>query len=215
MITNILRVSLVKRTAAVLCIWCAAFALIAQQRPDALRMYQQGNYDQAISICEQELRTNPKNMDSYVVLCWALVKKGRYSEAEQRALAARKLNQNDHRIIEILAEAKFYLGKNSESLTLFQEFLSYVSDNAARVGNAYYFMGEIYLRQGRYEHADIALTAAVRIEPLLFYWWMRLGYAREMSGNYKTSALAYDKALELNPSAAEARAGRERIQSKL
>ena len=89
MITNILRVSLVKRTAAVLCIWCAAFALIAQQRPDALRMYQQGNYDQAISICEQELRTNPKNMDSYVVLCWALVKKGRYSEAEQRALAAR------------------------------------------------------------------------------------------------------------------------------
>lgn len=199
----------------VLCVLLVPAHVAAQQRPDALRMYREGNYDEAIRICEQELRANPQNMDSYVVLCWALVKNGRYAEAEQRALTARRINANDHRVIEILAEAQFYLGKNDESLALFQEFLSYVSDNAARVGNAYYFMGEIYLRQGRYQHADIALTAAVRVEPLLFYWWMRLGFAREMTGSYKTAAAAYDRALALNPSAAEARAGRERIQSHL
>ena len=45
-----------------------------QQKVDALQLYYNGQYAQAISICQQELVANPNNLDSYVVMCWALVK---------------------------------------------------------------------------------------------------------------------------------------------
>ncbi|AEE17166.1 tetratricopeptide repeat protein [Treponema brennaborense] len=187
----------------------------AQQKADALQLYTSGKYAEAIQVCESELAENPNNLDSYTVLCWSLVKNRQYAEAEQRAGDGLKVNQYDHRLIEVLGEAKFYLGKNNEALSLFEEYISYVPANGSRIGTAYYFMGEIYIRQAKYQHADIALTAAVRSEPLLDYWWTRLGYAREMAGNYRASITAYDKALLLNPSQADARRGRDRVQASL
>ncbi|MBR5867215.1 MAG: tetratricopeptide repeat protein, partial [Spirochaetaceae bacterium] len=158
---------------------------VPQQKVDALKLYTEGKYKEAISVCEQELKDNPNNLDSYTVLCWSLVRNKQYVEAEQRASDALKVNAYDHRIIEILAEAKFYLGKNKEALPLFEQYISYVPTSGSRIGAAYYYMGEIYIRQGRYQHADISLTMAVRMEPLLDYWWTRLGYAREMAGSYR------------------------------
>ena len=76
-------------------------------------------------------------------------------------------------------------------------------------------MGEIYIRQARYQHADISLTAAVKKEPLLDSWWVRLGYAREMAKNYYEAANAYDEALRLNPASVEADRGRTRVSSKI
>ncbi|MCM1321548.1 MAG: tetratricopeptide repeat protein [Bacteroides sp.] len=183
----------------------------AQNRPDALKLYRSGNYSQAISVCEQELREKPENLDSYVVLCWSLVKNRQYAEAELQAEKARNISRYDHRIIEILAEAKYFLGKNDTALALFQEYVSLVSINGSRIGDSYYYMGEIFIKLKRYEHADIAFSQAVRIEPLNTAWWIRLGYAREMVKNYRTAASAYQKALELNPLHEEARRGNERV----
>ena len=110
-----------------------------QQKVDALQLYYNGQYAQAISICQQELVANPNNLDSYVVMCWALVKNRQYAEAEQWANAGLRVNAYDHRLIEILGEAKFYLGKNREALDLFEQYISYVPNMSGRVGNAYYF----------------------------------------------------------------------------
>ena len=193
--------------------------LAAQQKEDALVLYRNGNYARAIQICEQEIVTyanNPSRLtDSYCVLCWSLVRNRQYSEAEQRAADARKINGNDVRLIEIQAEAKFYLGKNSAAMELFQNYIATAPSTAARIGNAYYYMGEIYVRQAKYQHADIAFTASVHTEPTVDYWWTRCGYAREMAGSYQTAIDAYSKALELNPSQGDAARGRERCQSRL
>ena len=192
------------------------FGLFAQQQKlDALKLYTEGKYVEAIAVCEQELMENPNNLDSYTVLCWSLVRNRQYSEAEQRANEGLKVNAYDHRLVEILAEAKFYLGKNREALALFERYISYVPTSGTRIGSAYYFMGEIYIRQGRYQHADISLTMAVRMEPLLDYWWTRLGYAREMAGSYRSAVAAYDKALSLNATQGDASRGRERARSHL
>lgn len=184
-------------------------------RPDALRLYNDGKYPEAIAICELEVQEKPNNLDSYCVLCWSLVKNKQYAEAEQWALKARTVSQYDHRIIEILGEAKFYLGKNAEALSLFQEYISYVPTNGARIGIAYELMGEIYIKQARYQHADIALTTAVRSEPLIASWWSRLGYAREMTENYQSSLEAYEKSLSLNANNYDAARGKERVSQKL
>ncbi len=190
-------------------------ACAVSQKADALVLYRTGNYPEAIKICEEEITANPENIDSYCVLCWSLVRNRQYAEAEQRSTEARKVNSSDVRLIEIQAEAKFYLGKNTAALELFQLYLANVPVNGSRIGNAYYYMGEIYIRQAKFQHADISFTAAVRTEPQVDYWWTRCGYAREMAGSYSSAMEAYSKALDLNPSQADAARGKERVAARL
>ncbi len=180
-------------------------------RPDALVLYNTGRYAEAIAACEQEIAENPGNVESYVVMCWSLVKNGQNSEAENWATRARELSPYDHRVVEILGESKYFLGKNEEALDLFEEYVSLVGENGGRIGDVYYFMGEIYIRLEKYNHADISFSKAVRNEPLYDHWWTRLGYAREMAQNYTLSLSAYEQALVLNSTQADARRGYNRI----
>ena len=200
-----------------------SFNIFSQgSKRDALVLYHNGNYLDAIQICEQEITDNPNRIDSYVVLCWSLVANKQYAEAEQRADAGLKVSPYDLRLIEIFGEAKYYLGKNlgaleqnADALEMFRTYIASAPSNAARIGNAYYYMGEIYIRQAKYQHADISLTMAVKKEPLRDRWWARVGFAREMAGNYAESLQAYDEALKLNPNSYDASRGRERVSAKL
>ena len=185
------------------------------QKRDALVLYQNGDYGAAIQICETEIARNPTRIESYVVLCWSLVRNRQYAEAEQRAADGLAVSPYDLRLIEILGEAKYYLGKNNGALEQFQRYVAAAPESGSRVGAAYYFMGEIYIRQARYQHADISLSAAVKKEPLLDRWWTRLGYAREMAGNYYEAAEAYDEALMLNAASSDAQSGKARVASRL
>ena len=185
------------------------------QRRDALVLYQNGDYAAAIQICETEIARDRTRIESYVVLCWSLVRNRQYAEAEQRATDGLKVSPYDLRLIEILGEAKYYLGKNNGALEQFQRYVANAPESGSRVGAAYYFMGEIYIRQARYQHADISLSAAVKKEPLLDRWWTRLGYAREMAGNYYEAAEAYDEALLLNAASSDAQSGKARVASRL
>ena len=198
-------------------LFCISSAsLFAQtQQKDALVLYHNGKYVESVQVCEDELKENPNRIESYVVMCWSLVKNKQYAEAEQRATEGLKISAFDLRLIEILGEARYYLGKNAGAMEQFQKYVASAQDNGSRVGSAYYFMGEIYIRQGRYQHADISLSSAVKKEPLIDNWWIRLGYAREMAGNYLESLEAYDEALRLNPSSVDASRGRERVKDKV
>lgn len=201
-----------------LILFSAVFALgfsVFAQKPDALVLYRNGNYAEAVKICEQEIKINPGNVDSYCVLCWSLVRNRQYAEAEQRAIAARQLAPGDVRLMEVLAEAKYYQGKNSDAMNMFQQYIASAPSNAARIGNAYYYMGEIYIRQAKYQHADMSMTTAVYTEPLVALWWTRCGYAREMAGNYATALDAYNKALELDANQGDAARGKERAAARL
>lgn len=192
-----------------------SFSVFAQEKKDALKMYKSGDYIQAVNVCQEEIAENPNNIDSYVVMLWALIANKQYSEAEMWATKARVISPYNQYITESLAEAKFYLGKNDEALTLFQDYISLVQFTSSRIGEVYYFMGEIYIRKGNFYHADIAFSQAVRNEPLKDFWWTRLGYAQEMSKMYKLSLVSYENALKLNPQNAEAKNGRKRVMPKI
>ena len=185
------------------------------QQKDALVLYHNGKYKESVQVCEEELKENPNRIDSYVVMCWSLVKNKQYAEAEQRATEGLQVSAYDLRLIEILGEARYYLGKNNGAMEQFQKYVANANDSSSRLGTAYYFMGEIYIRQARYQHADIALSSAVKKEPLYENWWIRLGYAREMAGNYLEALEAYDEALRLNPSSVDASRGRDRVKEKI
>ncbi len=184
-------------------------------KKDALKLYSSGKYKESIQVCQEEIQEDSQHIDSYVVMCWSLLANKEYSEAEYWATEALKISKYDQRVIESLAEAKYYLGKNDESLKLFQEYISLVPVNGSHIGDAYYFMGEIYIRKGMYDHADISFSHSVRTDPLYDYWWTRLGYAREMAGYYSSSLAAYEKALQLNSAQPDAIRGINRVKSKL
>ncbi len=205
---------IIKRTLLLIVLSTCFFTVLSAQeqaKPDALVLYNTGRYAEAIAACEVEISENPNNVESYVVMCWSLVKNGQNSEAENWATRARDLSPYDHRVVEILGESKYFLGKNEEALDLFQEYVSLVGENGGRIGDVYYYMGEIYIRLEQYNHADISFSKAVRNEPLYDHWWTRLGYAREMAKNYTLSLEAYEQALVLNSTRDDARRGYNRI----
>lgn len=185
------------------------------QTKDALVLYQHGRYRESIQVCEEELQDNPNRIESYVVMCWSLVENKQYAEAEQRAQTGLKISPYELRLIEILAEAQYYQGKNNAALEQFELYVSNAKENAGRYGKAYYFMGEIYIKLARYQHADIALSTAVKLEPMIDNWWVRLGFAREMAGNYAESIAAYDEALRLNGSNVDATQGKSRVSAQI
>ena len=193
----------------------ASFIFAQTQQKDALVLYHNGKYKESVQVCEEELKENPNRVDSYVVMCWSLVKNKQYAEAEQRATEGLGVSAYDLRLIEVLGEARYYLGKNNGAMEQFQKYVASANDSSSRLGTAYYFMGEIYIRQGRYQHADIALSSAVKKEPLTDNWWIRLGYAREMAGNYLEALEAYDEALRLNSSSVDASRGRDSVKDKI
>lgn len=202
-----------KRLSAILVLSLMVLPLFAQDKPDALVLYRQGKYDEAVTVCREELSVTPRNMNSYSVLCWSLVAAGRYAEARDAALEAQRISRWDGRIIEVLGEAYYYLGDNLKALQQFEEYAS-IAENGDRIGRVYYLMGEIFIRLKEYHHADIALSTAVYHIPNVAAWWSRLGYAREMAEDYEYAVSAYDKALVLKPGFSEAKRGRDRVASR-
>jgi len=156
----------------------------------------------------------PKNMDSYSVLGWSLLKLGRYQEAVDYAKRAIEISRYDSRIVEILGEGYYFLGDNAQAIKYFQEY-TVLAPTGDRIDDVYYYMGEIYIRMGDYNHADISFSTAVYHSPNIAQWWARLGYAREMAKRYKLALQAYDRALQLNPSFVDAVRGRQRVQAAM
>ena len=188
--------------------------LLAQERPDALVMYRNGQYDQAVQTCLSELQQMPKNMDSYSVLGWSLLKLGRYQDAVNYGTKALAVSRYDNRIVEILGEGYYFLGDNVNSLKYLQEYVA-LAPNGDRIDDVYYLMGEIFMRRAEYHRADIALSTAVYYSPNISQWWARLGYARELAKNPRMALDAYDKALTLSPNQVDALRGKERVQASL
>jgi tetratricopeptide (TPR) repeat protein len=201
----------------------------AQTRADALAEYRNGNYEAAAGICKNELALDPNNIESHVVICWSLIALGRYEEAAVYALNGRTLSRYDPRIVEILAEIAYYQGRNQEALERFQEYVN-LAPEGGRIDMVYYFIGEIYIRLGRFRHADIALSTAVHYVPGNAAWWTRLGYARENAAGrpppgrqaraqyaleLQEALRAYEQALALNSLYSDARRGLDRVRQAM
>ncbi|MCF6335269.1 MAG: tetratricopeptide repeat protein [Spirochaetales bacterium] len=195
-------------------VFIVTLSVFGQSKPDALLLYQNGDYKEAVKVCEEELSVRPGNMDSYSVLGWSLLRLGRYQDALDRAKDGLKISRYDARIVEIVGEAYFYLGKNLDALKWFEEYVA-LAPSGGRIDTVYFLMGELFIRMGEYNHADIAFTTAVYHAPNIARWWARLGYAREMAKDYKYSIEAYDEALKLAPSFPDAKRGKERVEAIL
>lgn len=200
-------------TAILLAILCAA-PIPAQAKPDALKLYREGKYDEARAVCLAELSINQSNLESYVVLVWSLLSLERWADAELYASKAYTTIRKDPRIVEALGEAAFYQGKNAEAIAHFRDYVNLLPDGS-RIGTVYYLMGETYLRLVRPGHADIAMRTALQFEPRNAKWWTRLGYVRETAADWSYALEAYDTALGIDPGLVDAIRGKDRVLSRV
>jgi len=197
----------------------AIFALVifspswAQDKQDALRLYVDGKYDEARRACLSEIAASPSDIEPYVVLSWSLIGLKRYADAENYALKGYALRR-DPRLTETLGETAYFLGRNDTAMRNLQNYVSAISEGG-RVGIAYYYMGEIYLRLGRFGHADIAFSTALQYNSASAKWWARAGYAREKFGDAVHALEAYQKALSIDPRSQDASDGADRVTAKL
>jgi predicted Zn-dependent protease len=125
-----------------------------------------------------------------------------------------RISPYDPRVIEIVGEINYYEGRNVEALQYFQEYVTRAPEGQRRE-IVYYFIGEIYIRLGRFRHADIALSTAVHWLPGNAAWWTRLAYARESAGDLQEAIVAYEQALALNAQLTDARRGLTRVRQAL
>ncbi|MDR2494492.1 MAG: tetratricopeptide repeat protein [Spirochaetaceae bacterium] len=162
-------------------------------------------YGEAARICLDEIDQNRASENSYVVLTWALQRQRRYAEVITWGEQGLRHNAGNHRLLEIMGEAYFYLDDYDRSLRCMERYSSAVSQGD-RLPTAYFFIGEIFRLRKKFLHADIAYTTAVRLEPNVPLWWYRLGLVRESLKEYALAAEAYERALRINPAYQDAQA---------
>ena len=202
------------RGAALLMLLGLLKPLGAQDKPDALAMYNDGRFREAAEVCLQELKEMPYNGDSFSVLGWALLKLAEYQEALDYALLGLSRLPSDARITEIAGEASYGLGKIEDALRYFEEYAN-LAPQGGRIERVYALMGECFIQLKEYNHADIALSTALHLNENDATLWARLGYVREMAKDYQWSLEAYSNALRLNPNSTDAQRGRSRVEAVL
>jgi len=167
----------------------------------------------SLAAVEKLLAAEPGKADYLSLQCWNLFRLGRHKDvvaAAQKALRTVK----DYRIIETLAESLYFLERNDEALKYFANYFELAPAKEERMSSAYYYVGECYMRLKKYEHADIAFSTATAMEKGMYYWWYRLGVAKENLGQYKRAYEMYGKALSLAPSFKYAKEGQARVKAK-
>jgi tetratricopeptide (TPR) repeat protein len=192
----------------------AVFSGFAQDKPDALELYRSGRYNEAVTVCLQELAETPKNIDSHVVLSWSYLKLKKYTEALQTGKKALEIAPNDPRLLQVLGEAYVFLGKYEDALKNLEEYVA-LRPTGDRIQIVYWLMGECYISLREYQNADIAISTALYYEQSNSAWWARLGYAREMADDLRAAEEAYSRALKLDPNLTDAVRGKERVDKKL
>lgn len=186
----------------------------AQDRPDALQLYRQGRYEEAAEVTLQELEETPRNMNSYTVLGWSLLALGRYQDALDYGMDALEVSRYDSRIVQIVSEAHYRMGNNLQALDYLEEYVA-IAPTGDLIDQVYFFMGEVFMRLGEYNNADVAFSTAVYHNGDDARWWSRLGYAREQAGDLPFAQQAYEQALALDPGLTEASRGLDRVEASL
>ncbi|MCL2270204.1 MAG: tetratricopeptide repeat protein [Treponema sp.] len=168
-------------------------------------------YNEAVRICLDEISRNAATRTTYTVIAWTMQRQRRYADVISWGERGLRIYPDEHRIVEIMGEAYFYLGNYERSLTYMQRYTNALPQGD-RASIAFFFIGEIYRLTQKYHHADIAYTTALRIEPNIALWWYRLASVREQINDRNPAIEAYQQALRYNPNYREARDGLTRLQ---
>ena len=188
------------------------YPLYAQQTLSAMGNYNTGRnletqnrmneanvyYNEAIRMGTAEINGGAVNADAYVAITYSLRRQLRYREVITWGERGLLVYPNEHRLVQIMGEAYFYLNDHNTSLTFMQRYVNAVPQGG-RASVAYFFMGEIYRFRSHFQHAEVAYSMAVRLYAGSALWWYRLASVREAEEIFPEAVSAYETAVRLDP----------------
>ncbi len=122
----------------------------------AILNWKKGNVDEAIKLVE-DIQEDYKNSIMYEILGYLYIAKGDYEKALSFNKEAYDFNQDDHVIVDNLAQTYFFLGDYDKAQDLYEEVIEYI-----KFPEAHYYYGLIKWEKGDLLGAFNALEEATR-----------------------------------------------------
>ncbi len=201
---------------------------------EAIKAFQNGNFDRADSILKQIIRTDSKNLAALQILGLIQASKGNYPEAIHFLSKAVKIDPNNASIHYNLAKALMDSGDHHKSIPHHQKAADLTPHNPAiwlNYGKAVTFLGQNELaltcfnkalelnpnyaetlsnkssalfELKRYEEALVCAQQALELNPQLAESWLLKGIVLKELKRYEEALTDFDKALILKKDYAEA-----------
>ncbi len=160
-----------------------------------------------IALYEEEVRAAPDAAGPRLSLAALYYADGRYAESAEQYEAALAIEEGSLRALVGLGRALLASGDQAGAIENFQKVVE-LTEEAEMAGDmgqaANYYLGSIYIDQGRADEAIPYLEEALVIESADADAWRLLGVAHLESGNVEEAIAALSRAVEFVPNYAEA-----------
>ncbi len=176
-----------------------------------IRQLKSGDYFQARISLEQAIALDPKKAIYRNALGLANLQSGRLRQAVDSFREALRLNPQFPDAYNNLGVALAQRGKPEEALEAFGKALSFPSYNSPAI--VYQNLGESYYKLARYEEAEEALKAALRLNANVPTTYYTLGLVHEKQSRMLEALKDYRDALKSAPNSEVARKAKERFVS--
>ena len=196
---------------------CANF--VAQgQNAEGVRLYQLGQYQEALQQFQQASYNDPNNADGYYNLGAAYHRLGRlHNQSDDLARAEtcyrqaldRDPNHRDcHRGLAVLLAEQ---GRTDEAFRSIQDW----ANQRPSLAEPKIELARLYDEFGNRSAAKDRLIEAVTVDPTNARQWTALGKLREETGEYPQALANYQRSLQLDPSQPQVTARVAALQSNL
>lgn len=190
----------------------ASLALIAKTREvmkdneDLARLeaevyLDQKDYDKAIELYREMIKTKPATLDLYRLLADAQIKAERFDESLATVKSAEERIGNTEDVKQLRGVVLYQQKKYDAAERVFKELVQQKTPTGPKNADTYqYFLGSIYLEQKRYDMAEKAFRKAIEVNPNSDAALNALGYMFADRNIRLTEAKELlEKALHLNP----------------
>jgi tetratricopeptide (TPR) repeat protein len=164
-------------------------------------LYDQGKYQEAIASYEQALVKNPTLLQIHIAIADAHAQLQNWEKAAEHYKLVPTTDQRHERALVGLASATIRMEKFDEAAGVYKQILALNPANP----DANYMVGQLLFdRSNDAQGALPYLQAAASAKPDWAPVYLKLGYVQVNLGNNAEAKAAFQKYLELNPTAADA-----------
>lgn len=177
---------------------------LTEEHQKAVRLYTDGQYELAATLCEQILISQPEHAGALTLLGAAKLRSGDTETAVSllsRSVSAQPNNAAAH---SNLAAALLAQNRKSEALSRCEQALALAPDLPEALNN----YGNTLRALGRYDDAQESFARAIRLAPNFVDAWIGQGGTFRALCRPEDALRCHDRALELHPNSPRAMAER-------
>ncbi|QDU54594.1 cellulose synthase subunit BcsC [Aeoliella mucimassa] len=168
---------------------------------EGVRLYQQGNYQQASIRFQEAIANDPTSANGYYNLAASLHKSGtmynRPNDLQQAETLYNKCLEHDPNHAECYRGLAVLLSETNRQDASFRLLSGWVQANPS-LPDARIELARLYEETGRAEEAKTTLIDALNVDPNNARALTALGRLRDQSGDYAQALVNYSRSLEIN-----------------